>query len=188
MATWQDSVVSVFVYGTLLQGECNHHLVNTHLRALEAGQIYGTLVHLGPYPGLLLLDEEKVMQSRQAAKVSEFKQTSQETSLAAQTAQNSQARRISQQTPTLQKARTLHASSAKGIVHGEWLTLNKEALSVLDALEDYFGPAHPDNEYDRVWIQDVSRAREGWVYVWRAHRHAPLIPSGSWRRRSTAHS
>ncbi len=67
------------------------------------------------------------------------------------------------------------------IVEGEWLTVEAEALAAMDELEDYRGPG-ADNDYDRVWISDVSGKRSGWVYVWHDSRGCPEIKCGSWRK------
>ena len=41
----------VFVYGTLQQGQPNHHLVAPFVRHVIPGSIAGTLLDLGTYPG-----------------------------------------------------------------------------------------------------------------------------------------
>lgn len=43
-----------FVYGTLLQGESNHHVIAPYLDHVEPGVIRGTLYNYGPYPFLVL--------------------------------------------------------------------------------------------------------------------------------------
>lgn len=53
---------------------------------------------------------------------------------------------------------------------------------MLDAYEDYYGPGHPDNDYNRVWMKDLDGRREGWTYVSESSRGYPLIGSGSWVR------
>lgn len=40
----------VFIYGTLLPGECNHHVVSGRMEAGPPGQIAGRLVDCGDYP------------------------------------------------------------------------------------------------------------------------------------------
>lgn len=52
-----------------------------------------------------------------------------------------------------------------GTVHGEWLTLDVEALPVMDEWEEYYGPGHPRNVYERVAVTDVDGCRQGWVYI-----------------------
>lgn len=67
------------------------------------------------------------------------------------------------------------------LVVGEWFTVTGAGLKAMDALEEYFGPGHPDNEYERVQVADVSNGRSGWVYVWEDNRQCPEIVSGNWR-------
>lgn len=66
-----------------------------------------------------------------------------------------------------------------GLVFGEVLTVTEAALEPLDELEDYFGPGHPDNLYDRVQLGDGV-----WVYVWPQEKadaaRLPLIEGGDW--------
>lgn len=65
-----------------------------------------------------------------------------------------------------------------------------ELLAVLDELEDFHGPGHPRNLYEREAC-DIVRVRDGvrvpaWVYL--AAAGAPLgppIPSGDWLRHLT---
>ncbi|GGF99598.1 hypothetical protein GCM10010916_16100 [Paenibacillus abyssi] len=44
--------IRVFIYGSLLPGLSNHHVVAPHLQSIVPGTIAGTLVDFGPYPGL----------------------------------------------------------------------------------------------------------------------------------------
>lgn len=64
---------------------------------------------------------------------------------------------------------------------GEWLTVTEEALGILDEFEDYYGPGHPFNEYERVWVQDAESDADGWVYSCVDAKGLKLIPGGSWR-------
>lgn len=66
-------------------------------------------------------------------------------------------------------------------VTGEWLALDEAALPALDAYEDYYGPDHPDNEYERVWIKDVSGDPEGWAYVYSSGDGLKEVPAGFWK-------
>lgn len=50
-------MISLFVYGTLLTGEANHHIVAPYLMAVEPGTIQGKLYHVGPYPALMPSDK-----------------------------------------------------------------------------------------------------------------------------------
>ncbi|WNR47133.1 gamma-glutamylcyclotransferase family protein [Paenibacillus roseipurpureus] len=66
-------------------------------------------------------------------------------------------------------------------VVGEWLDVTEEGLIAMDELEMYYGPGHPNNEYERVWVKDVHNQREGWVYCWRSPRGLPEIQGSSWK-------
>ncbi|MGZ4108044.1 MAG: gamma-glutamylcyclotransferase family protein [Tumebacillaceae bacterium] len=66
-------------------------------------------------------------------------------------------------------------------VVGEWFTVTGAGLKAMDALEEYFGPGHVDNEYERVRVTDLSNGRYGWVYVWLDSRERPEIVGGNWR-------
>ena len=44
----------LFVYGTLMSGQCRHHHIQNYVDFLGERSVQGTLVHLGAYPGLLL--------------------------------------------------------------------------------------------------------------------------------------
>ncbi|MCP3817604.1 gamma-glutamylcyclotransferase [Streptomyces sp. A3M-1-3] len=67
-----------------------------------------------------------------------------------------------------------------------------ELLSVLDTLEEFYGPGHPLNVYDRV-ARDAVRpdgtAVRAWVYVAAARverelrRNGDVIPGGDWLNR-----
>ncbi|WP_019122314.1 gamma-glutamylcyclotransferase family protein [Brevibacillus massiliensis] len=47
-------MIWVFVYGTLLPGECNHHVVKPYLIQTEPGRVRGRLYDIGAYPALVL--------------------------------------------------------------------------------------------------------------------------------------
>ncbi|MDX6152905.1 gamma-glutamylcyclotransferase family protein [Marinococcus sp. PL1-022] len=67
-------------------------------------------------------------------------------------------------------------------VVGEWVHVDDAAMGVLDWLEQYEQPGQV-NEYERVWVKDAERKKEGWIYTYSLLQaeHYPLIPSGSWR-------
>ncbi|WP_018130093.1 gamma-glutamylcyclotransferase family protein [Effusibacillus pohliae] len=65
-------------------------------------------------------------------------------------------------------------------IQGEWFDVTEEGLKAMDRLEGYRGPGRK-NLYERVWAQDISNGRSGWVYVWTDSRGCPEIPGGSWR-------
>ena len=48
----------VFVYGTLLVGEANHHVVEPYLISCERGHVKGRLYDVGDYPALVLDEGE----------------------------------------------------------------------------------------------------------------------------------
>ncbi|MGP3788603.1 gamma-glutamylcyclotransferase family protein [Paenibacillus sp. 1A_MP2] len=50
-------------------------------------------------------------------------------------------------------------------VEGEWMTVHESALKEMDRLEGYNGPGK-HNFYERVWVKDLHKEIEGWVYVW----------------------
>lgn len=47
-------MIDVFVYGTLLVGESNHHVAAPYLLAVEPGTVRGRMVDCGEYPALIL--------------------------------------------------------------------------------------------------------------------------------------
>ncbi|KEO84617.1 gamma-glutamylcyclotransferase family protein [Tumebacillus flagellatus] len=119
----------VFVYGSVLAGERNHHHIAPFLKAVQPGTLRGRLYDTGNgYPALVLDD------------VNGYE------------------------------------------VVGEWYLITGAGLKKFDELEEYFGPGHPDNEYDRVQVKDLHHNREGWVYVWHDSRGCREVASGSWRK------
>ncbi|WP_337099692.1 gamma-glutamylcyclotransferase family protein [Paenibacillus sp. YIM B09110] len=42
--------IQVFIYGTLLPGESNHHVVASFIQASRTGHVFGRLVDCGSYP------------------------------------------------------------------------------------------------------------------------------------------
>jgi gamma-glutamylcyclotransferase (GGCT)/AIG2-like uncharacterized protein YtfP len=62
-----------------------------------------------------------------------------------------------------------------------WLTVAAEGVKAMDALEEYFGPGDPRNEYDRVVIRDALNGLEGYAYIWSGGRGYPVIASGDWK-------
>ncbi|MDT3429252.1 gamma-glutamylcyclotransferase (GGCT)/AIG2-like uncharacterized protein YtfP/cation transport regulator ChaC [Paenibacillus forsythiae] len=117
----------VFVYGTLRQGEENHHLMkNARAIALMA------------YTQGILMDTRRGYPAMVA--------------------------------------------EGAGIVAGELYEVTPEMMTRLDELEDFHGPGHPENEYERV-LTDVttdSGKREAWVYVYRERQHE-VIAYGDWK-------
>lgn len=47
-------MIHVFVYGTLLPGECNHSLAASYLMDSKHGCVHGCLYDAGGYPGIVL--------------------------------------------------------------------------------------------------------------------------------------
>lgn len=67
------------------------------------------------------------------------------------------------------------------MVRGEWYTLDPRVLPILDDYEDYHGPGHPDNEYERVAVADAATGAVGWVYARpAAGPEDRLVESGNW--------
>jgi len=120
--------ISVFVYGTLMTGEENHHVVAPYVLSVQPGTVLGNLYDAGPYPALV-------------------------------------------------------PGFPGGPVYGEWLEVTEAGLAAMDELEQYYGPNHPANDYERVRITDLDGVRSGWVYVWTDSRGCPPIPGGNWRNR-----
>lgn len=124
----------VFVYGTLMRGMDNHHLIEAYAQNITPGSLTGELYHLAyGYPAL---------------------------------------------------------RAGFSPIRGEIVTLANmtEALTVLDDLEDYLGPGHPDNLYNRVVCQ--ARRANGetvdvYVYLWAQPEQLPKIGQqvvgGCWR-------
>lgn len=125
----------VFVYGTLLSGMDNFHLIEPYAEKIVPGETAGELYHLTyGYPALL---------------------------------------------------------EGHVAVQGELVRFTDvtAALPVLDHLEGYYGPGHPDNHYERSQCR-VRTADDGEVtaYVYRWSHPEMLadigvpLPGGSWRR------
>ncbi|AZN42863.1 gamma-glutamylcyclotransferase family protein [Paenibacillus albus] len=55
----QESLTTVFIYGSLLPGHSNHHVAADYIRGSQPGVILGRLVDCGPYPALLRDDESR---------------------------------------------------------------------------------------------------------------------------------
>lgn len=47
------SNIYVFIYGSLMPGFSNHHVVSSYVRSYDAGEVRGRLVDFGPYPALV---------------------------------------------------------------------------------------------------------------------------------------
>ena len=76
-------------------------------------------------------------------------------------------------------------------VYGEVIELIRltEALKVLDELEDYYGPNHPDNLYDRIVqpiILETGEKISTYLYVWRneseLEKIGERVTSGNWKQ------
>jgi gamma-glutamylcyclotransferase (GGCT)/AIG2-like uncharacterized protein YtfP len=52
-ASTMDHLIRVFIYGSLLPGEHNHHVVERYIRKSESGRVAGRLVDVGSYPALV---------------------------------------------------------------------------------------------------------------------------------------
>lgn len=84
--------------------------------------------------------------------------------------------------------------SGMGTVIGELIGVTDEqapkVLAVLDALEDYYGAGHPDNEYERIRVkvdQRTGESREAWSYCCPTEKtgalqsEARIVASGCWQ-------
>lgn len=76
--------------------------------------------------------------------------------------------------------------SGKGRVIGDIYQVDSEQLKRVDELEDYFGPNHPDNLYERV-MEEINTKKGhllAWVYYYcdtaRLKQTGIWIPSGNW--------
>jgi gamma-glutamylcyclotransferase (GGCT)/AIG2-like uncharacterized protein YtfP len=58
----EERVLRVFVYGTLLSGDSNHHIVQPYVNELQAGTVRGTLYDLGAYPALVPNEEGSLVE------------------------------------------------------------------------------------------------------------------------------
>jgi gamma-glutamylcyclotransferase (GGCT)/AIG2-like uncharacterized protein YtfP len=71
----------------------------------------------------------------------------------------------------------------KHTVYGEWIQVDQsgEVLKRLDELEDYYGPGHPDNHYERKVIRVENTP--GYVYEWILPLEgiATFVPGQNWR-------
>lgn len=65
---------------------------------------------------------------------------------------------------------------------GEWFTVTEEGLKNMDELEDY-QEGRSDNDYERVWVKDLSGDMEGFVYVYSHEKVEWLerIECNSWK-------
>jgi gamma-glutamylcyclotransferase (GGCT)/AIG2-like uncharacterized protein YtfP/cation transport regulator ChaC len=70
-----------------------------------------------------------------------------------------------------------------GIVIGELYEVDDGGLLRLDELEDYYGPGHPQNLYERTWIevQTDRGAEEAWAYIYPRFDQEQVIPHGDWK-------
>ncbi|MEK3881882.1 gamma-glutamylcyclotransferase family protein [Paenibacillus sp. PL2-23] len=121
--------IRVFIYGTLLPGQCNHSVVSSFITSWEPGEIAGRMVDCGPYPAAV----------RDGAGTGE-------------------------------------ASTIQGL----WITVSREGLAAMDALEEFAG-IEELNDYERVWRSDRSKPDvQGWTYMWESDRGYPWIKGSYW--------
>lgn len=79
------------------------------------------------------------------------------------------------------------ATASGGVVFGEFVIPNDltATLALLDRVEGFYGPGHPDNLFHRTlaWVDvDNGRLRPAWVYaIDTPMPSARPIPSGDWR-------
>lgn len=121
--------VRVFIYGTLLPGQSNHHVAAPFIIHSEPGSIAARLVDAGDYPAAV---------------------------------------------------RDSLARLNDTVVQGQWITIKRAGLAMLDQLEEFYG-IEEVNDYERVWIHDKHNPSiQGWVYVWTDDRGCPSIKVGDW--------
>ncbi|MFZ5814879.1 MAG: gamma-glutamylcyclotransferase family protein [Bacillota bacterium] len=75
----------------------------------------------------------------------------------------------------------------EGSVVGEYVQIRPaawlDALTALDELEDYYGPGHPENHYERVLlpVETESGIRLAYTYLWvRGVADLDPLPGGDW--------
>jgi len=57
-------MIDVFVYGTLMTGEKNHHVVQPYLKVTQPGRIRGRMYDAGEWPGLVLDPDGQVIEGQ----------------------------------------------------------------------------------------------------------------------------
>jgi gamma-glutamylcyclotransferase (GGCT)/AIG2-like uncharacterized protein YtfP len=62
----------IFVYGTLLAGQHNHHLIEDHHTDMQTAVLPGRLIHLGGFPGLLPAEEDTDLISGEVYSLKDF--------------------------------------------------------------------------------------------------------------------
>ncbi|KRE41188.1 gamma-glutamylcyclotransferase family protein [Paenibacillus sp. Soil522] len=72
------------------------------------------------------------------------------------------------------------ARQCNSIIRGQWITVDRQGLAAMDALEEFYG-IEEQNDYHRIWVFDsVNRSVSGWVYVWDTSRGFPAIADAYW--------
>lgn len=123
------TIIRVFIYGSLLPGQSNHHVVSPFILSSEPGQIAGRLVDAGDYPAVI---------------------------------------------------RDRLKGSFGVAIRGLWISVNRDGLAAMDALEEFAG-IEEINDYNRIWVHDVRDiVLQGWVYVWDSDRGYPAVQETYW--------
>lgn len=134
----------VFVYGTLLTGMPNHHIIQPFVKNIQLGKTSGVLYLIYGYPAMTMVAETGADETGNDQYVS-----------------------------------------------GEVVELIRvpEALKVLDELEDYKGPQHPDNLYERIVrpvFLESGQEVSAYVYIWgngtELEQIGEKVASGNWKR------
>jgi len=124
-----ERLIHVFIYGSLLPGQSNHHVVSSYAHTCKSGQIAGRLVDCGSYPAAV---------------------------------------------------RDSIAWQRNSIIRGAWISVDRQGLAAMDALEDFYG-IEELNDYERIWVTDAeNREVSGWAYIWEASRGCPAVEHEYW--------
>ena len=73
------------------------------------------------------------------------------------------------------------SADPRDTVQAELYETDDETLAALDRLEDYYGPGHPRNLYDRILTAD-AQGTEAWVYLIRETALKTLITTRQARK------
>jgi gamma-glutamylcyclotransferase (GGCT)/AIG2-like uncharacterized protein YtfP len=68
----------------------------------------------------------------------------------------------------------------KGKVYGEIYRIDKMQLKLMDELEDYYGPGHPQNMYERKVARIATDRGFVWAYLYYYREKEKLMKTGIW--------
>ncbi|MBD2848457.1 gamma-glutamylcyclotransferase [Paenibacillus sp. IB182496] len=165
----KQSEQRVFVYGSLLPGMANRHVVVPYLAREQPGTVRGRLVDAGPYPALVRACEA----GSALADLNQGDVTAMHQHQAAHTAE----RRTDKLGST---AKAGGKPQRTREVEGSWIDIASAGLRVLDELEEFYG-IEEEGDYMRIWVRDACETSLcGWTYVWPSARGCPYIAGGRW--------